>query len=1013
MALSNELISQYAKVSAGNNKKQARTDSTVYGTTKIVDGKQYVKLDGSDLLTPVQSTSSVSNDDRVSVSIKNHTATITGNLSDPSASSITVTEQGEKITEQGEKISEFDIIVADKITVDELNAVNGRIDNLVSENVTITGRLDANEATIKDLNADNVVIKENLTAQDAEIENLKTTTLKAKDAELTYATISDLEATNAYIYALEGTYGDFKVLTTERLDAVEATIKDLTVEDLSAKYANIDFANIGEAAIENFYAKSGMIKDMTIEDGVVTGELTSVRINADYITSGTLQTDRLLVKGEDGLYYKLNIEGGATVTEKISEEDLQNGIHGTVIIAESITADKISVSDLYAFEATIGGFIITDSSLYSGVKESVENTTRGVYLDKEGQIAFGDAHNFVKFYKVDEDNTALEISANSIKLQSEGSSSDVATSEAVDGIEENLQETDKKVDDTDSKIGELQAQIELLDGMISTLVTDENGNSLMTQTGDKWTFNISGIEKNLNDSNKQLSELMTLVGKLSNTTEGLTGAVENLEKTSEYVWVTTYEDEPCLALGESDSTNGLFITNTRIIFIKEGGNPTYIDKDGLYTERLEVGVDFRHKDFVWAVRANGNFGLSWKPVVLTGIQVVYVGEDVVVGTDLRRISGIVVRGVYSNGRIRKVTGYTLSGEIVEGANEITVTYEGFTATFFVKGIPLAIEEISVTYRGGLVNVGTEISELTDIVVLASYNNDTEAELTDYTLSGANTSMIEGDNTVTLTYEETDNEVTWIKNFLVPAITTEIAIGNFTSSNFVVWSTSNTSEYGSVTYADSITVTDGALALVDSKSIKFYRSTSESYETNDYNAIIGKYVKYGSSYYYVEKECTTNMPKHYSHTIVNDTYTAERITWYNVRELTIAESSGSGGDNTTTGDGTVLGEATTCVAYAWMSSSTSAATVTYADSVEVVDGVVTLVDTQTASFYMTTSANYSSNDYSVLCGKYIKGHYVDNIYYIDPESTYVHNTDVSDYVKENIVYQTAYLVSVAE
>ena len=680
MALSNELISQYAKVSAGNNKKQARTESTVYGTTKIVDGKQYVKLDGSDLLTPVQSASSVSDNDRVSVNIKNHTATITGNLSDPSASSNTVKEQGDKITE-------FDIIVADKVTVDELNAVNGRIDNLVSENVTITGRLDANEATIKDLNADNVVIKETLTAQDAEIENLTTTTLKAKDAELIYATITELEATNAYVYNLEATYGDFQVLTTQRLEAVEATIEDLTVENLDAKYANIDFANIGEAAIENFYAKSGMIKDMTIEDGVVTGELTSVRINADYITSGTLQTDRLLVKGEDGLYYKLNIEGGATVTEKISEEDLQNGIHGTVIIAESITADKISVSDLYAFEATIGGFIITDSSLYSGVKESVENTTRGVYLDKEGQIAFGDTHNFVKFYKVDEDNTALEISANSIKLQSEGSSSDVATSEAVDGIEENLQETDKKVDDTDSKIGDIQAQIEILNNCIQTLVTDENGNSLMTQTGSGWTFDISGIEKNLSNSAETLSTLIETVNSLSSTTVGLVGAIENWEETSEYVWVTTYEDEPCLALGESDTTNGLFITNTRIIFIKDAGEPTYIDKDGLYTDKLEVGTEFRHKDFVWAVRANGNYGLSWKQIVLTGIQVIYAGpKNVKVGTDVDKLTGIIVKGTYSNGRVRSIPNYTVSGEIVEGNNTITVSFDDFSGTFNVTGV---------------------------------------------------------------------------------------------------------------------------------------------------------------------------------------------------------------------------------------------------------------------------------------------------------------------------------------
>lgn len=716
MALSNELISQYAKVSAGNNKKQARTESTVYGTTKIVDGKQYVKLDGSDLLTPVQSASSVSDNDRVSVNIKNHTATITGNLSDPSASSNTVKEQGDKITE-------FDIIVADKVTVDELNAVNGRIDNLVSENVTITGRLDANEATIKDLNADNVVIKETLTAQDVEIENLTTTTLKAKDAELIYATITELEATNAYVYNLEATYGDFQVLTTQRLEAVEATIDTLTVENFDATYVRIDYANIEEADIKNFYAKFGMIEDVVIEDGQVTGDLVGVRISGDLITAGTLKADKLVIKGEDGLYYKLNVEGGATVSERVSEEDLQNGLDGSVIIAQSVTADKIYVSDLYAFGATIGGFHITDSSLYSGVKESIDNTTDGVYLDKEGQINFGNMHDFVKFYKTTNDKNEeirkLEISASSIKLQSEGSSSDVATSEAVEGVEENLQETDKKVDDTDSKIGDIQAQIEILNNCIQTLVTDENGNSLMTQTGSGWTFDISGIEKNLSNSAETLSTLIETVNSLSSTTVGLVGAIENWEETSEYVWVTTYEDEPCLALGESDTTNGLFITNTRIIFIKDAGEPTYIDKDGLYTDKLEVGTEFRHKDFVWAVRANGNYGLSWKQIVLTGIQVIYAGpKNVKVGTDVDKLTGIIVKGTYSNGRVRSIPNYTVSGEIVEGNNTITVSFDDFSGTFDVTGVDDSFVLSGATsYDIGITS--SAVSTVTSVVVYYS------------------------------------------------------------------------------------------------------------------------------------------------------------------------------------------------------------------------------------------------------------------------------------------------------
>lgn len=645
MALSNDLASQYAKITIAASNKKAPSESTVYGTVVVLEDKTYVKLDGSDLMTPVQITTTVSDGDRVLVTVKNHTATVTGNLKDPSVSGSVMQNQFEQT-----------IIYADQIVAGEIEAIEGRFDVLDVGYAKIE-ELEAEYAKIGNLEADNVTIKGELNAIHAVI----------YDLDATYAKITDLEAINA-------------------------TIKNLDVENLDAKYADIDFINIGEAAIRNFYAKTGMIEDLVIEDGVVTGELTSVRINADYIQSGTLQTDRLMVKGEDGLYYRLNVtEGGATTSEKISEEDLQNGLHGTVIIAESITADKISVSDLYAFRATIGGYHITDHSLYSGVKESVENSTPGVYLDNEGQVNFGDMHDFVKFYKTTtaegETTHKLEISASSIKLQAEGESSDVATSEQVSGVESNITETDKKIGDVDGKIAKIRSEIELLNDSIKTLVTGKDGSSLMVQNGDKWTFDISGIEQNLGNANQTLQDLMTTVGALTSVADGLALAVANLEETSEYVWITTYEDEPCLALGESDTTNGLFITNTRIIFIKEAGEPTYIDKDGLYTGRLEVGGEFRQKDFVWAVRANGNYGLSWKQVVLSSIQVTYVGpKNVKVGTDISKLTGIIVKGTYSNGRVRSIPNYEISGEIVEGESVITIKVNEITTTFTINGV---------------------------------------------------------------------------------------------------------------------------------------------------------------------------------------------------------------------------------------------------------------------------------------------------------------------------------------
>ena len=71
---------------------------------------------------------------------------------------------------------------------------------------------------------------------------------------------------------------------------------------------------------------------------------------------------------------------------------------------------------------------------------------------------------------------------------------------------------------------------------------------------------------------------------------------------------------------------------------------------------------------------------------LSSISATYTGGDVAVGTASTDLTGITVTATYSDGSTKTITDYTLSGEIVEGENTITVTYEGLTATFKVTGI---------------------------------------------------------------------------------------------------------------------------------------------------------------------------------------------------------------------------------------------------------------------------------------------------------------------------------------
>lgn len=418
MGLANDLVSQFVKSTNDTNKVSA--GATYYGTIVQYNGEKFVKLDGSDFLTPISSTIVMEDGDRVLVTIKDHSAIVTGSTTSPSASNKDVIEIGDKITE-------CEILIADKVSTGEFDAQVGRIDELVSDNIIVKDTLIANKAEIESLKAHDVVIDGNLDATNAEIENLKVKKLDVDIADIKFATIEKLEATNADIQNLNVDYGKFKELTTNKLVANEADIKKLDTEKLSAtqadiKYAQIDFANINMAAIEKLFTDSGIIKDLIVSDGHITGELVGVTIKGDLIEGNTIKADKLVVKGSDGLYYKLNVNGETIESQQTD----YNSLNGSIITAKSITATKISVDDLVAFDATIAGLNLTNGAIYSGVKSSIDNGTQGFYLDKYGQMSIGDSDNFLKYFKNQNGVWKLAISAGSIILSSSGK--DIETS---------------------------------------------------------------------------------------------------------------------------------------------------------------------------------------------------------------------------------------------------------------------------------------------------------------------------------------------------------------------------------------------------------------------------------------------------------------------------------------------------------------------------------------------------------------------------------------------------------
>lgn len=513
MALSNQLLSEFAKITNDNNKKTENT--TAYGEVIRVGSDSFVKIDGSELLTPFQRTVTVKEGDRVRLKVENHSVTVTGNLSDPSYSS----SEGEAA--HG-KIEEFDIIISHKVTTDEIYAIEGYFEHLqaiiaeIEDLQAVYAHIEELKATY--INADHLNAND-IKAINAEIERLKTQILESEhittdQIDACYGYFNNIEAYNAkFVYVsaeiLEAMKASIEELDVEHLDAKYAqidfanigeaainklkahfadidfanidvaainnltakmvnidfaTINQATIESLEAKYADIDFSNIGIAAIKKLFADSGIIKDIIVEQGKITGELVGVTIKGDLIEAGTLRADKLVVLGEDGLYYKLNIDGLDNISTSqankfvvldtepddwstnytdyylidnnaykhiVGEEAPTfvantyyklsavhgSGLDGTNIIAQTITADKINVSDLVAFDATIGGFDIDAHAIHSHTKTSATSTVRGLYMNDSGEFAIGDMNHFMRYYHdTTTDTYKLEIQADNIKM---------------------------------------------------------------------------------------------------------------------------------------------------------------------------------------------------------------------------------------------------------------------------------------------------------------------------------------------------------------------------------------------------------------------------------------------------------------------------------------------------------------------------------------------------------------------------------------------------------------------
>lgn len=503
MALSNNLISQFVKMTNDKDKKDTKKETVVYGTMTKDENGNYnnVIIDGSSISTPVKKAviagenEKTGTGDRVIVTIKNHTAIVTSNLSNPTARAVDTTD----------KSTVNDIVanslVANKIETDTIEAINGKIEKLQ------TNKLEADD----------------LDAIEGEIDTLKTVTITAINGEIESLKSVDhditglLSAHNARIEYLEA-----NGIETEKIDAAIAFI-----DSLEANEADINHmvSRLGEIDTIIFGVANGTVVQSSFSNNVVAhignAQIKSAMIDtisADQITAGSINSTEVTIASKDN---RLQISDGTILITDGSNPRVQIGKDGkgdySIVVCDKngnvmfntsgITEDAIKEAiirnDMISTDANIDAKKLNIDSLFSVINGS-SNTIKSsqVYLDTEGQslnLAFKSITDTVtsQGLTIESQGKTIADQGKTITSQSETIASQGST---IASQGKTIADQGTAIATQESKISSQGTQISAIQGQISSKIWQQDidivKNSLDEQT-EALATRYSEIEQNL------------------------------------------------------------------------------------------------------------------------------------------------------------------------------------------------------------------------------------------------------------------------------------------------------------------------------------------------------------------------------------------------------------------------------------------------------------------------------------------------------------------------------------
>lgn len=597
MVLPNELIQEFAKLTNDTDRKTP--NNVMYGTIVDYNDSKWVRIDGSDLLTPISSITNVSDGDRVIVGIHNHKAIINGNLTYPSTTSPVVEQisgqvAGKIVAEEIDaEFANIDVLLAGYIKVDQLDAA------IINSEIINSKFIDTEELKADRIEVDQLIAN-SIKAERAEIDVLLADKITTKELEAELAEIDTLIANKVTTEELEAERAEIDKLIANKANITDLNATNATVGNLSADVADINTLIFGSATGDTIHVNFANAVVQQIGDAQIKSAMIE-SISAGKITAGDIITNNVRVMSEDGSLLisdqTIQIKDDKRVRVQIGED--ASGDYSIYIwdangnlmfdptgVQEKGITKAIIKNDMVNANANISASKLDINSLFTEINGST-NTIKStkIYLDDEKQtldVVFKSMDTTVTEMGKTISSQGTQISTIQGQISSKIWQQDITTATTPLGTSINTLNT---------QYSSLNQTVNGLSSTVSSHTSEiakKADNSTVTTVSNK----VSSLEQNLNGFKSTVSETYTTKTEFNNLEVGGRNLVHGTGNASGWTTYTEFNADNREFIKKTTSTSEALMSSSNCFDLEAGETYTlsFRAKQNGYVKNSEIYI---------------------------------------------------------------------------------------------------------------------------------------------------------------------------------------------------------------------------------------------------------------------------------------------------------------------------------------------------------------------------------------------------------------------------------------